>query len=68
MLSTLYIFITCLLASDRFYSYREDKPEFCTMGSIDVSETFFVLYCFQAVQGHEKEVSKIATISLKLVR
>ena len=42
MLSTLYIFITCLLASDRFCSYREDKPEFWTMGGKDVSETFLV--------------------------
>ena len=44
VLSTLYTFITCLLASDRFCSYREDKPEFWTMGGIDVSETFFVIF------------------------
>ena len=33
VLSTLYILIPCLLASDRFCFYREDKPEFCTMGA-----------------------------------
>ena len=32
VLSTLYILIPCLIASDRFCFYREDKPEFCTMG------------------------------------
>ena len=42
VLSTLYILIPCLLASDRFCFYREDKPEFCTMGVIFVSETFLV--------------------------
>ena len=31
VLSTLYILIPCLLASDRFFFYREDKPEFGTM-------------------------------------
>ena len=40
VLSTLYILILCLIASDRFCFYREDKP--CTMGGIDVSETFLV--------------------------
>ena len=34
--------IPCLLALDRFCSFRGDKPEFCTMGGIYVSETFFV--------------------------
>ena len=43
VLSTLYILIPCLLASDSFCFYREDKPEFCTMGDIFVSETFLVL-------------------------
>ena len=36
------ILIPCLLALDRFCFYREDKPEFCTMGGKDVSETFLV--------------------------
>ena len=40
--STLYILIPCLLALDTFCFYREDKPEFCTMGVIYVSETFLV--------------------------
>ena len=43
LLFTLYILIPCLLASDRFAS-TEDKPEFCTMGGIYVSETFLVLF------------------------
>ena len=43
VLSTIYILIPCLLALDRFCFYREDKPEFCTMGGIYVSETFLVL-------------------------
>ena len=38
------ILIPCLLALDRFCFYREDKPEFCTMGGIYVSETFLVWY------------------------
>ena len=42
VLSTLYILISWLLASYRFCFFREDKPEFCTMGGIDVSETFLV--------------------------
>ena len=42
VLSTLYILIPWLLASYRFCFYREDKPEICTMGGIDVSETFLV--------------------------
>ena len=46
MLSTLYILIPRLLASDRFCFYREDKPKFCTMGGIDVTETFLVLFIF----------------------
>ena len=37
------ILIPCLLALDRFCFYREDKPEFCTMVGIYVSETFLVL-------------------------
>ena len=47
MLSAQYIPIPCLLASDSFCFYREDKPEFCTMGGIYVSETFlvFTLIC-----------------------
>ena len=45
VLSTLYIAIPCLLALDRFCFYREDKPEFCTMGGIYVSETIFVRRC-----------------------
>ena len=39
----LYILIPWLLASYRFCFYREDKPENCTMGGIDVSETFVLL-------------------------
>ena len=42
VLSTLYIWIPCLLASDRFCFYREDKHEFFAMGGIYVSETFLV--------------------------
>ena len=38
----LYIFFPWLLASYRFCFYREDKPEFCTVGCIDVFETFLV--------------------------
>ena len=34
--------IPWLLALYRFCIYREDKPEFCTMGGIYVSETFLV--------------------------
>ena len=33
VLSTLYILIHCWLASSRFCFYREDKPEFSTMGA-----------------------------------
>ena len=40
VLSTLYILIPCLLASDRICFYREDKPKFC---AIYVSETFLVI-------------------------
>ena len=46
VLSTLYILIPWLLALYRFCFYREDKPEFCTMGGIDVSETFLVLFLY----------------------
>ena len=42
VLSTIYILIPCLLALDRFSFYREDKPEFCSMGGIYVSEAFLV--------------------------
>ena len=42
VLSTLYILIPCLLASDRFCFYREDKPKFCTREGIYVSELFLV--------------------------
>ena len=34
VLSAQYLLIPCLLASDRFCFYREDKPEFCTKGGI----------------------------------
>ena len=44
VLSTLYFLIHWLPASYRFCFYREDKPEFCAMGGIDVSETFFVFH------------------------
>ena len=44
VLSTLYILIPCLLALDRFCFYREDTPEFCTIGGMYVSETFLVHY------------------------
>ena len=47
LLSTLYILIPCLLASDRFCFYREDKPKFCAMGDKDVSETFLVFGMMQ---------------------
>ena len=40
VLSTLYILIPWLHALYRFCFYREDKPEFCNMGGIDVSKTF----------------------------
>ena len=43
VLSSQYILIPCLLVLDRLCFYREDKPEFCTMGGIYVSETFLVL-------------------------
>ena len=43
LLSTIYILFPCLLALDRFCFYREDKPEYCTMGGIYVSETFLVV-------------------------
>ena len=43
VLSTLYILISCLLTLDKFCFYREDKPKFCTMGGICVSETFLVI-------------------------
>ena len=43
VLSTLYILIPWLLASNRFCFYKEVKPEFCTMGGIYVSETFLVI-------------------------
>ena len=33
VLSTWYILIPCLLDSGRFWFYRKDKPEFCTMGA-----------------------------------
>ena len=46
VLSTIYILIPCLLALDRFCFHREDKPEFCTMGGIYVSETLLVFYLF----------------------
>ena len=42
VLSAQYLLISCLLASDRFCFYREDKPEFRTTGGIYVSETFLV--------------------------
>ena len=42
--SILYSLIPCVLASDRFCFYREDKPEFCSMGSVYVSETFLILF------------------------
>ena len=42
VLSTLYILIPRLLASNSLCFYREDKPEFCTMGEIYDSETFLV--------------------------
>ena len=44
LLSTLYILISCLLASDRFCFYREDKPEFCTMGAHMFLKLFLFLY------------------------
>ena len=41
VLSTLHILNPCLLASDRVFFYREDKPEFCTMGHI----CFWIISC-----------------------
>ena len=49
VLPTIYILIPCLLALDRFCFYREDKPEFCTMGGIYVSETFLVFQIYVKV-------------------
>ena len=43
VLSTLYIFIPCLLASDRFCFYREDRPEFCKMGAYTFLKHFLSL-------------------------
>ena len=43
VLSNLYILIPCLLTSNSFCFYRKDKPKFCTMGGICVSETFLVI-------------------------
>ena len=42
MLSNLYILIPCLLALDRFCFYREDKPEFGTMGAYMFLKHFLV--------------------------
>ena len=42
MLSTLYIFITCLLASDWFALTEKIHLNFVPGGGIDVSETFLV--------------------------
>ena len=53
VLSTLYILIHCLLVLDRFCFYREDKPEFCTMGGIYVSETFLVSICNKYIKWRE---------------
>ena len=36
------ILIPCLLASDRFCFYREDKPEFSTMGAYMLLEHFLL--------------------------
>ena len=41
VLFTIYILIPCLLALDRFCFYREDKPEFCTMGGIYACSFFY---------------------------
>ena len=51
VLSTLYILIPCLLASDRFCFYREDKPDFGTMEGIYVSETFLVFKHLKQIMG-----------------
>ena len=50
VLSTLYILIPCLLASDRFCFYREDKPEFCTMGVY----MFWNISCFRGKSSHSR--------------
>ena len=44
MLSNLYILIPCLLALDRFCFYREDKPEFGTMGAYRFLKHFLVFF------------------------
>ena len=44
MLSNLYILIPCLLALDRFCFYREDKPEFGTMGAYMFLKHFLVFF------------------------
>ena len=46
VLSTIYILIPCLLALDRFCFYREDKPEFCTMGAYMFLKHFLFNYVF----------------------
>ena len=49
VLSTLYVLISCLVASDRFCFYGEDKSEFCTMGYIcfwNISCFYFILIMF----------------------
>ena len=67
VLSILYILIPLLLASDRFCFYREDKPEFCTMGGIDVYETFLVMMVyFIFVEKGREDLLKINLKGVKL--
>ena len=42
VLSTFYCLIPCLLTSDRVCFHRHDKPDFCTMVGIYVSDAFLV--------------------------
>ena len=67
VLSTLYIWIPCLLALDRFCFYREDKPEFCT---ISVSETIVVKIIFFTDMLHRRFRScrHVMSCSLQMVR
>ena len=67
LLSTLYILIPWLLALYRFCFYREDQPEFCTMGGIDVSETFLVYFCINFHTVDERHSRMQGSLCLPLV-
>ena len=64
VLSTLYILIPCLLGSDRFCFYREDKPAFCTMGAYMFLKHFlltstFSLQCNVKLSHNESNIPVI---------